>query len=387
MWFHSRFALLTAFLILATTGTWALVSISLKRNLGFRYSYSSNFDSVTLPTVITKERTTLSSSLHATINPSIPSISSFKFPRFQLSPKLRKRWATGLSLGAIGTLWIVGGNGLFMLGFLFMSQICLSEYFSMVKAVGVMPAEKTGLLSSLMCYVVAAMLPQYHELVMPISATLLVLWLLIFNKKSASISEISTSLLGMFYIGYLPSFWVRLRALNTATFTVPTVLSNFNAWLPEALNQGSIITWWTWFSIVVADVSAYFVGKRYGKHKLSALSAAAGSASPNKTVEGALGGFLSCIVLTMMGGYLMNWPYWQVTGFVYGLVLSFIALVGDLTASMMKRDAKMKDTGNILPGHGGVLDRFDSYMFTAPVAYCFYRHVIPFAQMLAKKVI
>ena len=67
----------------------------------------------------------------------------------------------------------------------------------------------------------------------------------------------------------------------------------------------------------------------------------------------------------------MRWPYWQATGLLYGLMISFIALVGDLTASMMKRDAGLKDSGNILPGHGGLLDRIDSYMLNGPIAYFF----------------
>ena len=57
----------------------------------------------------------------------------------------------------------------------------------------------------------------------------------------------------------------------------------------------------------------------------------------------------------MLGAYLMKWPYWPVLGFLYGISISFIALVGDLTASMMKRDAGVKDSGNILPGHGGLI--------------------------------
>lgn len=73
----------------------------------------------------------------------------------------------------------------------------------------------------------------------------------------------------------------------------------------------------------------------------------------------------------------MQWPNWPVLGAVYGLLISFIGLVGDLTASMMKRDAGIKDTGSILPGHGGLLDRFDSYMLTAPIAYFFCIKVLP----------
>ena len=80
----------------------------------------------------------------------------------------------------------------------------------------------------------------------------------------------------------------------------------------------------------------------------------------------------------------MKWPYWAVTGTLYGLILGFIGLVGDLTQSMMKRDAGVKDSGNILPGHGGLLDRIDSFMLTAPVAYFFIRRVLPLVENFRK---
>jgi phosphatidate cytidylyltransferase len=89
---------------------------------------------------------------------------------------------------------------------------------------------------------------------------------------------------------------------------------------------------------------------------------------------------------SMVGAYLMQWPFWLATGSVYGFMLAVIALVGDLTASMMKRDANIKDTGNILPGHGGLLDRIDSYMFTAPAAFFFCQNVLPIALKLKLRV-
>lgn len=303
----------------------------------------------------------------------------------KVSKNLRQRWITGLSLGAIASLWIFSGNGYFTLGMLFGSILAQREYYTMVRNTGVEPAIKTGLLSSLMCYFSASMFPQYHELVLPLSATMLMIWLLIFNEKSASISEISTTFLGMFYVGYLPSFWVRLRAIGEMTPTLfPIILQRWGWTQADTWTKGAIITWWTWTSIVFADVGAYFGGKNFGRHKLSTVSRAAGSASPNKTVEGALSGFICCISFSLLGAYLMQWPLWRVSGALYGLIMSVIAFVGDLTASMMKRDAGMKDSGSILPGHGGILDRFDSYMFTAPAAFFFGTVVLPFLHKLER---
>jgi phosphatidate cytidylyltransferase len=100
---------------------------------------------------------------------------------------IQKRWLTGLSLGAMATLWIFSGNGYFTLGFLLTTVIAQLEYYQMVRNTGIEPAIKIGLLSSFLSYVVAAMFPNYHELVLPISATFLMLWLLLFKKKSSSI--------------------------------------------------------------------------------------------------------------------------------------------------------------------------------------------------------
>ena len=315
---------------------------------------------------------------HQPKNVLFSTVSNVSAPNKPIKNKLLLRWITGLSLGALGTLWIISGNSAFTFGFFITSCIAQSEYYGILKAKGIMPASKIGTFSTVICYIAAAFMPQYHELMMPLSVTALMTWLLVFNKKIASISEISSSLLGMYYVGYLPSFWVRLRAIEALPNTqIPYMFVELNRKFPDIFSLGALITWITWTSIVVADVAAYFVGKNFGKNKLSTVSLAAGSASPNKTVEGALGGFSFCVLFCILGAYLLDWPKFVLSGSLYGLLVSFVALVGDLTASMMKRDAGVKDTGNILPGHGGLLDRIDSYMLTAPACYFFITTVLP----------
>jgi phosphatidate cytidylyltransferase len=112
------------------------------------------------------------------------------------------------------------------------------------------------------------------------------------------------------------------------------------------------------------DTAAYFVGKKLGRNKL------APRLSPGKTVEGALGGLAG----SALGASLVNFFY-PAASFsmiaILGLLVGVFGMLGDLFESSLKRTAGIKDTGVIIPGHGGVLDRFDSMIFTAPAAYYF----------------
>jgi phosphatidate cytidylyltransferase len=101
---------------------------------------------------------------------------------------------------------------------------------------------------------------------------------------------------------------------------------------------------------------------------LGTLSYAAGIVSPNKTIEGLIGGIAFSSITGLLGAYLLNFPSWQLFGGVYGIVLSISSILGDLLASALKRSANVKDSGNLLPGHGGVLDRLDSHLISGAVA-------------------
>ena len=162
-----------------------------------------------------------------------------------------------------------------------------------------------------------------------------------FAKRPAILAN-SHHLLGVIYVSCLYTFIWLVRD----TFGFP--------WMMFAV----IVTW-------VSDTGAYFIGSRFGRHKLAPII------SPNKSIEGALGGLAASVVVgaaySGLGFIAMHW----VPAAVLGLGLSAAGQMGDLAESAVKREQAVKDSGSLLPGHGGILDRFDSLAFAVPVLYIF----------------
>jgi phosphatidate cytidylyltransferase len=131
-------------------------------------------------------------------------------------------------------------------------------------------------------------------------------------------------------------------------------------WLRGQTNGFTVLL--AFFAIISAtDVAAYFAGKTFGRHKLIP------AISPNKTWEGLLGGVSAAVITGLIFSLYMHLSYsYLFIGFI-STVLAILAQAGDIFESFMKRKAGVKDSGNLIPGHGGILDRLDGYMFTAPV--------------------
>ncbi|NET09844.1 MAG: phosphatidate cytidylyltransferase [Merismopedia sp. SIO2A8] len=267
------------------------------------------------------------------------------------------------------------GGWYFTLCFSVIIYLAQYEYFQLVRAKGIAPAAKTTLVVSQLLLILATISSGLADVVFPLAGTIICFYLL-FQPKFATIADIGTSLLGLFYGGYLPSYWVRLRGLGTIPDENqilfggywPSSLLDLIHW--PSVPPGLSITLLAFGCIWAADIGAYIMGKTFGRTRLSDIS-------PKKTVEGAVWGISGSMVVAAVGAYWLQWPYSIPLGLFLGLVIGITSLLGDLTESMMKRDVGVKDSGKLIPGHGGILDRTDSYVFTAPLVYYFVTLLLP----------
>ena len=180
--------------------------------------------------------------------------------------------------------------------------------------------------------------------IIPISLLVLTIELIV-SKEKKNIIDIAITLLGVCYIPLMLVFLsiIRGRFIN-----------------------GKIIIWYVILASWGSDVFAYFIGKRWGKHKFTKIS-------PNKTIEGCvagvLGAVISAIVYTIAINNILALGINYLLVAIITIILSLIGQIGDLAASSVKRYCEVKDFGELIPGHGGMLDRIDSVIFILPFAY------------------
>jgi len=165
----------------------------------------------------------------------------------------------------------------------------------------------------------------------------------------------------------LPNFlkkkYINFTFYISSSFVFIYLIANFNGFYDPSIILGCFILIW------VNDSFAYIVGKNFGKQKLFY------SVSPHKTIEGFLGGlFFCCISASAVSRYVnesMDTSYWL----IIAIIVSIFGTLGDLIESKFKRESNVKDSGNIIPGHGGMLDRLDSVIFASPYIYLFLKFV------------
>jgi phosphatidate cytidylyltransferase len=265
--------------------------------------------------------------------------------------------AVGIPL-AVGVVFL-GGWALAAL-LVVIAALAALEFYRMAVAKGALPLRVLGAGVAALFVVLAAMDPGAGPVSFGILVTLAMLSIAtaaIWTRgvEGQPLLSISTTLTGAVYAGLL-SFGLFLRHLP----------GNEGAWHGTALVFAPVLLTWT------SDTFAYFVGRRWGRNKLIPR------VSPGKTVQGAIGAVVgSLLVAIAYAQVLAQFSTYRPTilqAAVLGLVISVVAQVGDLAESLLKRDAGVKDSGTLLPGHGGALDRFDSLLFTLPVAYFFLRY-------------
>jgi len=284
-------------------------------------------------------------------------------PRTRTSPQ---RLLSGYAAGAFGLLVVGLGGWWFTIALGVMVHLGLLEYFALARAKGIRPASKTTLVLVQLLLITTqwahggdvagvGFASELSAAVLPVAGAVICGWLLL-QPVTGTIADIASSIFALFYLGYLPSYWIRLRDL-----TDPLLAPNLQHW-PLPLTSGMVLMLMACLQIVATDIGSYMIGRRYGRTPLSPTS-------PGKTVEGALGGLICSMLLGALFGVLLGWSWGWAIGALLGAMVTVFALVGDLTESMMKRDAGVKDSGDFLPGHGGILDRIDSYLFIPAVFF------------------
>ena len=232
-----------------------------------------------------------------------------------------------------------------------LSLIATYEYFKAFKNAGHNPISWIGYLGCLTIFLMGGIIPEEYKvllikIVVPLGLISAFTYMIL-GKVKRTIIDVAITIFSLLYIPFLFSFIKLILDMEYGRFFILYVLCG----------------------AFISDTFAFLVGSKLGKTKL------APDISPNKTVEGSIGGIVGVIIfyviITFIGKEVLtvdvNVFYWVLAGIAAAVAGQF----GDLTASAIKRYCKVKDFGNIMPGHGGILDRFDSLMFVAPIVYIF----------------
>ena len=247
---------------------------------------------------------------------------------------------------ALALIWFLSSIALLGVA-LVVAAVAFTEYEKIVDAIGAKVPYWTALLATLLACVMVPFQWVDIESVLAVALLLIALNVLLSDRVGTPLlADTAAAVLVPVYIGLPLGSLVGIHAMAGREAVILLIAT-----------------------VVVSDSSQYYAGRTFGRSKLAPLR------SPNKTIEGAIGGFVVApVFLAVAGSYWLPIapPLW-LAALAVGIV--FAGIVGDLFESMLKRAADLKDSGTLIPGHGGVLDRIDALLFAAPVFYFFLRVV------------
>ena len=236
---------------------------------------------------------------------------------------------------------------------IFLALLAMQEYFNAMQK-ECKPVRWLGYLSCLFVALIH-IIPEHVSndivnkillLILPILMLITFAQVIITNMKT-NFKDISYTVFGILYVITCISFIALIRGLD----------------------NGRILVWYAIIAAWGTDTFAYLIGKKFGKHKFSQVS-------PKKSIEGCIAGTVGAVIAVIIYTYAVNSIYNLGYSYIYVIIvtaiLSVIGQVGDFAASSIKRYVDVKDYSNLIPGHGGMLDRIDSLMFLAPFAYIFF---------------
>ena len=267
---------------------------------------------------------------------------------------LKRVLTTLIGLPVVGALLILGNTYVIDFFLLAVAIICMHEYFGVIEKVS-HPIKWIGYLSTIIVAIPAFLSIEVlmKTIIFSIPIILLILFLkVIITNMETTFKDVAYTLVGIMYITIFFMFLELIRKLE----------------------HGKVLFAYTFVISWSTDIFAYIVGKHFGKHNFSKIS-------PKKTTEGCVAGIIGAIIIGIVY-MLISSKFWGLNVDSYLIVaivtgiLSVVSQIGDFVASSIKRFADIKDYGNLIPGHGGMLDRIDSLIFIAPFAYMFFSMIV-----------
>ena len=265
-----------------------------------------------------------------------------------------KRLATTIiGLPSVVAIMIFANNYIIDIIIAIIAIITLKEYFNAI-AKKANPIRWIGYIVCISIAFIHIIPMEYLNLYMPItiSSVFLILFLhVILSKMKTTFKDVAYTFFGIIYA---PIFLIYIAMVR-------------------GMENGRILIWYLFISAWATDIFAYMVGRYLGKHHFSKIS-------PHKTIEGCIGGIAGAVIIAIIYTYVINKYFAMDYSYLFiGIIvaiLSIISQIGDFAASSIKRYVDIKDYSELIPGHGGMLDRIDSLLFIAPFAYLLFLFIM-----------